>query len=246
MANVRIEVLFPEYCNLFGDSANVRYLQKTLPDAEFVFTKLDEEPKFLTEEMSLVYMGPMTENTQELVINKLKPYKNKLKEKIDSGLVFLFTGNALEVLGEYIDDGNGKKIEAVGLYPYHAKRDMFHRHNSEELVTFGDMQIMGFKTQFTQCYPNEENFPWLFEIKKGMGMNLDTKGEGWKDHNFMGTYLVGPILPNNPNFCKYLLNLIGAKDAEPAFLSAAQAAYDKRLKDFMDKVADKPAKYHYM
>ena len=246
MANVRIEVLFPEYCNLFGDSANVRYLQKTLPDAEFVFTKLDEEPKFLTEEMSLVYMGPMTENTQELVINKLKPYKNKLKEKIDSGLAFLFTGNALEVLGEYIDDGNGKKIEAVGLYPYHAKRDMFHRHNSEELVTFGDMQIMGFKTQFTQCYPNEENFPWLFEIKKGMGMNLDTKGEGWKDHNFMGTYLVGPILPNNPNFCKYLLNLIGAKDAEPAFLSAAQAAYDKRLKDFMDKVADKPAKYHYM
>jgi lipid II isoglutaminyl synthase (glutamine-hydrolysing) len=246
MANVRIEVLFPEYCNLFGDSANVRYLQKTLPDAEFIFTKLDEEPKFLTEEMSLVYMGPMTENTQELVINKLKPYKNKLKEKIDSGLAFLFTGNALEVLGEYIDDGNGKKIEAVGLYPYHAKRDMFHRHNSEELVTFGDMQIMGFKTQFTQCYPNEENFPWLFEIKKGMGMNLDTKGEGWKDHNFMGTYLVGPILPNNPNFCKYLLNLIGAKDAEPAFLSAAQAAYDKRLKDFMDKVADKPAKYHYM
>lgn len=246
MANVRIEVLFPEYCNLFGDSANVRYLQKTLPDAEFVFTKLDEEPKFLTEKMSLVYMGPMTENTQELVINKFKPYKNKLKEKIDSGLAFLFTGNALEVLGEYIDDGNGKKIEAVGLYPYHAKRDMFHRHNSEELVTFGDMQIMGFKTQFTQCYPNEENFPWLFEIKKGMGMNLDTKGEGWKDHNFMGTYLVGPILPNNPNFCKYLLNLIGAKDAEPAFLSAAQAAYDKRLKDFMDKVADKPAKYHYM
>ncbi len=246
MANVRIEVLFPEYCNLFGDSANVRYLQKTLPDAEFVFTKLDAEPKFLTEEMSLVYMGPMTENTQELVINKLKPYKNKLKEKIDSGLAFLFTGNALEVLGEYIDDGNGKKIEAVGLYPYHAKRDMFHRHNSEELVTFGDMQIMGFKTQFTQCYPNEENFPWLFEIKKGMGMNLNTKGEGWKDHNFMGTYLVGPILPNNPNFCKYLLNLIGAKDAEPAFLSAAQAAYDKRLKDFMDKVADKPAKYHYM
>ena len=246
MANVRIEVLFPEYCNLFGDSANVRYLQKTLPDAEFVFTKLDEEPKFLTEKMSLVYMGPTTENTQELVINKLKPYKNKLKEKIDSGLAFLFTGNALEVLGEYIDDGNGKKIEAVGLYPYHAKRDMFHRHNSEELVTFGDMQIMGFKTQFTQCYPNEENFPWLFEIKKGMGMNLDTKGEGWKDHNFMGTYLVGPILPNNPNFCKYLLNLIGAKDAEPAFLSAAQAAYDKRLKDFMDKVADKPAKYHYM
>ncbi len=246
MADTRIEVLFPEFCNLFGDSANIRYLQKTLPNAEFVFTKLNDKPKFLTEKMSLVYMGPMTENTQQLVIDRLKPYKKEIKEKINSGLAFLFTGNALEVLGEYIDDGEGNKIEAVGLYPYFAKRDMYHRHNSEELVTFGDMQIMGFKTQFTQCYPKNKDFPYLFEIKKGMGMNLDTKGEGWHDHNFMGTYLVGPILTNNPNFCKYLLELIGEKDAEPAFLEAAKAAYDKRLKDFMDKVADKPAKYHYM
>ncbi|MDO4459663.1 MAG: hypothetical protein Q4C42_06220 [Clostridia bacterium] len=246
MAKVKIEVLFPEFCNLFGDSANVRYLQKCIPDGEFVFTKLSEEPKFLTEDMNLVYMGPMTENTQQMVIEKFMPVKEKLMEKIESGMTFLFTGNALEVLGEYIDDGEGNRIEAVGLFPYHAKRDMYHRHNSEELCEMDGMKIMGFKTQFTQCYPNDENFPAAFTIIKGMGMNLETKGEGYRVNNFIGTYLVGPILLNNPNFTEYMLKLIGAGDYKPAFLEASQAAYDKRLKDFMDKVPDKPAKYKYM
>ena len=41
----RIEVLFPEFCSLFADSSNIRYLEKCLPDAEFVFTSYMDEPE---------------------------------------------------------------------------------------------------------------------------------------------------------------------------------------------------------
>ena len=37
-----IEILFPEVCGLFGDSQNPTYLQATLPDAQFIFTKLTD------------------------------------------------------------------------------------------------------------------------------------------------------------------------------------------------------------
>ena len=67
---MKIEILFPELCNLFGDMATVEYLKKTLPEAEFIETHLNGELMFLKEKMNLVYMGPMTENTQELVIEK--------------------------------------------------------------------------------------------------------------------------------------------------------------------------------
>ena len=33
---MKIEILFPEFCNLFGDTYNMIYLEKTLPDAEFI------------------------------------------------------------------------------------------------------------------------------------------------------------------------------------------------------------------
>ena len=35
---MKIEILFPEICNLFGDMGNMKYLKKCLPNAEFIST----------------------------------------------------------------------------------------------------------------------------------------------------------------------------------------------------------------
>ena len=88
---MKIEILFPEYCNLFGDMSNMGYLKQCLPHGEFIETALDSEPRFLTEPMDLVYLGPMTERGQERVIEKLMPYKERINSLIQEGRVFLFT-----------------------------------------------------------------------------------------------------------------------------------------------------------
>ena len=54
---MKIEILYSEVANLFGDMANVRYLEKSLPKAKFIYTSLNDEPKFITEKVNLVYMG---------------------------------------------------------------------------------------------------------------------------------------------------------------------------------------------
>ena len=54
---MKIEVLFPEYCNLFADSSNMKYLQQCLPEAEFIYTDYMSEPVFVTETVNLIYMG---------------------------------------------------------------------------------------------------------------------------------------------------------------------------------------------
>ena len=127
---MKIETLFPEFCNLFGDISNIKYLKKCLPNAEFIDSSIDQEPAFVKEDVNLIYLGPMTERTQEKVINKLQPYKERIIELINKGTVFLFTGNALEVLGKYIENEDGSKIEGLGIFDVYAKRDMMHRHNS--------------------------------------------------------------------------------------------------------------------
>lgn len=110
---MKIEILFPEFCNLFGDMSNIKYLKMCLPDAEYIETGMDEEPAFIKNDVNLIYMGPMTERTQEKVIVKLKPLKERLKELIEKGTCFLFTGNAVEVLGKYIENEDGSKIEGL-------------------------------------------------------------------------------------------------------------------------------------
>lgn len=211
------------------------YLEKTLPDAEFIRTPIGGAVRFTEEPVDLVYMGPMTERMQERVIEKLRPLKAKIQAVIDRGTVFLFTGNALEVFGDYIENEDGSRIECLGLYRLFAKRDMMHRHNSDFEGTFEGETVMGFKTQFTMAYTPDESLG-LFKKVKGVGLNRKAAWEGIRLHNFFGTYLVGPILVMNPPFTKYLLRLLGAGDVPLAFEKENMEAYAQRKKDFAEKV----------
>ena len=48
----------------------------------------------------------------------------------------------------------------------------------------------------------------------------------------MATWLIGPLLPLNPHFTRYLLDLIGEKGAPLAFEDYVRASYEERLKTF--------------
>ena len=74
-----VEILFPEFCNLYGDISNIKYLKKCIPEANFIETSFCDKPAFVSKEVNLIYMGPMTEKMQEKVIKKLKPYKEKIE-----------------------------------------------------------------------------------------------------------------------------------------------------------------------
>ena len=231
---MKIEILFPQNCNLFGDLSNMHYLRKCLPDAQFVETDLNEEPLFVREKVDMIYLGPMTERSQELVLERLRPHKDRLRELINQNTLFLFTGNALELMGEYIVKDDGSRINCLGIFPLYAKRDMMHRHNSIFLGSFEGQPVMGFKSQFTMAYPKSKDLE-LFPVEKGVGLNKTCSFEGVRSGNFFGTYLLGPILLLNPPFTKYLLKCLGVENAHLALEQEVQAAYEKRLADFHAK-----------
>ena len=227
---IKIEVLFSEVCNLYGDLFNIKYLQKSIKEVECVYTSLTDEPKFVTEDVDLIYMAPMTEKTQEIVIQKLKPYKDRIKELIEKNKVFLLTGNAFEVFGKYIENEDGTKIDGLDIIPIYAKRRMMNRFNSLFLGKIEDIKIVGFKAQFSMSYGDNSN-NYVFESIKGSGINTESKYEGYRVNNFIGTYLLGPILVLNPYFTKYILKLIGQEE-KVAFEDVAIENYEKRLEEF--------------
>lgn len=226
-----VETLFPEYGNLYGDPGNIRYLKRCLPDAQFVDTPMHGEPAFASQDVAFVYMGPMTESAQEKAIDRLRPYTARLREMMEHGTVFLMTGNAMEVLGQYIENDDGSRIEGLGLLPITARRDMMHRYAGNFKGRFEDMDIVGFKTQFTMAYPTGETVAFA-QAEQGIGLNPGTKGEGVRLHNFFGTYLLGPLLILNPPFTRYLLGLMGVEAAPLPFEEEAMEAYRRRLQDF--------------
>ena len=237
---MKVEILFPEICNLCGDGMNMRYLGQCYPELEFIETDIKSRPRFLDEDISLVYLGSTTEKGLAMIAKALAPLKAAIAAKIDGGQLFLATGNAVDVLTEAIESDQADTIEGLGLLQGKARYKMMQRHNSFFLGSFEDMEIVGFKSLFGHIHESGEAAP-LFTCVRGVGRDgTEHAPEGFRRGGLLATHLIGPLLVLNPPLCKWLLRQMGAPD-NLAFEAAAFSAYEQRLKEF--KEPDRPWKY---
>lgn len=228
---MKIEVLYPEICCLFGDKANMRYFEMCLPEAEFIKTPVSEMPRFLEEDVDMVYFGSCSESNQERILSRLKGHEERIRELINKGVIFLMTGNTFEIMGNFIKTPDGKKIEGLGILDFYSERTIPKRNNSLFLGKFGDMEIVGYTSRFSHTYDIKSNDAFI-DVVKGYGSYIDAKTEGVKMNNLYGTYLLGPFLIQNPLFTEYLIKQLGVKEPKLAFKDEIMKAYDVRLKEF--------------
>ena len=235
-----VEMLYPEIANLHGDNHNVVYLGQCRPDARVIRTALTDEPEFVRGRADLVYLGPMTETGQLRAIDRLRPHRERIAELVQSGeTTFLFTHNALEVLGTRIrNDDMGYDAEGLGILPLESTLQMFGRYNGKVLGIadgVGPLRpIVGYKSQFSMVMATEQ-VPGFLTAERGIGRNTTTPIEGVRLPGLIGTSLLGPLLIANPHFTRHLLTQLDP-DTEPtlAHESIAIAAYEARLAGFRD------------
>ncbi len=230
---MRIEVLFPEVANLYGELSNIEYVRRSCPSCEVTETSLLEKPVFLTEHVDLTYMGTMTEHSQEIVIKALSEYKEEIRESVESGKAFLITGNALEVFGKKIEDVDGTVVEGLGIFDFHTTRDMLHRFNSLYLGQYEDIEVAGYKSQFTQSYYDKDYDP-MFRTIRGPGFGPGLENEGIRYKNFMASYVIGPLFILNPRLMTRILSELGSGEVKPAFEKQAMEAYEARIAEYSD------------
>lgn len=234
-----IEMLFPEVANLHGDNANISYLSQCRPDARVLRTGLTDAPAFATERVDLVYLGPLTEQGQLKAVERLRSHRRRIEDLIDAGTSFLFTHNALEVLGTRIrNDEMGYDVPGVGVFEVESTLRMFGRYSGKVMGTVPEAgsqhPVVGYKSQFSMLSA-VDSLPGFLTAERGIGRNTSTAVEGVRRNNFIGTSLIGPLLVMNPHLTRGLLARLDP-DTEPvlAHEGLAVAAYDARLTDFRD------------
>lgn len=229
---MRIEILYSDLCCLYGDKGNTMFLRKCLPEAEFLQTGLNDRPAFLDGDVDLVYLCSMSEQSQELVLSRLMPHKDAIAKLAKEGkTLFFVVGNAMELLGKYIQREDGSKVEALGLFDTHAIRQTPNRFNSLMRIRFEDMTLLGYTSRFSHTYGLTEDIVFG-HVEAGSGENAESKLEGIYSGNVLATYLSGPVLVANPDFAHWFLKKIGAPVEQLPCEDALRLAYDQRLKDF--------------
>lgn len=240
MKKLTIGWLYPELMNIYGDIGNIICLTKRCEwrDIEVEVKKLN--PGFSDEELkkcNLLIMGGAQDKQQTIVNSDLKKHKKTLIEMIEKGIPGLFVCGGFQFLGNYYKDANGNKIDGLGIFDLHTLSP-----GPEEPRLIGNIVIktnidsipnpvVGFENHGGRTILGKNLEPFG-EVIKGHGNN-DDGFEGARYKNSFGTYLHGPILPKNPNFADYLLNLALRKQPlnplDDELENQAQSVIAKRL-----------------
>ena len=223
-----IEFLFPELV-IYGDTYNIEFMKKCNEDINVVYTSIVDKPYFLNHQVDMVYLGSMSENSQEVAIEKLREYVDKIKELIGKKVVFLVTGNASEIFGKSIIR-NDKVINALNVFDYETKYDYSARYHDLYMGSFDDLKVIGFKAQFSYLYQNKEE-PF-FQTITGIGNNTKEINEGVHFNNYYSTMILGPLFIYNPLLCKYFLRLLGLDDSL-AYEKDVIEAYNKKMEFYL-------------
>ena len=173
---MKAEILFPEVCNLYGDLQNIYYLKRCCPALEIIETDLHSKPRFLTEDVALVYMGSTTEQGLRLAADALRPYAAVIAARADAGQLILLTGNAPDVFSAAIESDSADTIEGLGILPGRVRYTMMKRHNSFFLGTFDGMEVVGFKSLFGFHYDAAEAEGWFDRAGRGPHTGVEAGG----------------------------------------------------------------------
>ena len=229
---MRIEILYSDLCCLYGDKGNTMFLRQCLPGAEFIETRLNDTPAFLSGNVDLVYLCSMSEKSQELILSRLMPHKDTIAAMAKEGdTLFFAVGNSLELLGQYIQREDGSKVEALGMFDTYTVRQAPNRFNTLIQAEFADMTLLGYTSRFSHTYGVTEKLA-MAKVTIGSGCEKGGKLEGIRFGRIIATYLLGPLLVANPDFAKWLLGQLGVSEPRLPFEADLYKAYEVKKQVF--------------
>lgn len=229
---MKIEILYPQLCCLYGDKGNTLFLQKCLPEAEFLYTELNDRPAFLDQDIDLCCMYSMSEQSQEWILQRLLPLKDAILAKMRSGkTLFLLLGNAMELFGAEIVREDGSRVEALGLFETSTTRHAPNRFNTLIQAEFEGMTLLGYTSRFADTFGITDNTAFA-TVSIGTGSDGKGKLEGIRTGQVIATYLLGPLLVANPDFSKWLLKKLGVENPVLPYEEALYKSFEVRRKEF--------------
>lgn len=189
---ITILYLYYDLLNLYGDNGNIKALIYHLKSqgikVNIKYLSINDKKDF--SKYDLVYIGSGTFNNLLLALDDLIKYKNEIKKAIKDKKYFLITGNAIELFGKNIEVNN-KVYQGLNCFNYYTK---YHNKrivkDSNYKCDFIDNNIIGFENHNGKIISKEKS---LFN------------SEGIKKNNFYGSYIIGPLLVRNPEFCEYFI-----------------------------------------
>ena len=214
---IRIIHFYPDLMSLYGSYANISVLRRMLEQlgntvtVEFIRPGA-AEPGLIDPDF--IFMGAGTERSQKAALADFTRYNSAIKAAAENGVVMLFCGTAMELLGKSITDSDGQIHEGISLAEFTSVQSA--KRLVEDVYGHTDLYpdaVVGFMNKSSTITGVET--PLLTSVDFGFGNEGKNTAEGFHRNNVFASHLTGPILVKNPRLLEAVAAAIYAHRGEP-------------------------------
>lgn len=202
MSEIRIGWLFPDTLYLHGDRGNVLALERYIKGmgCEPVTDKIDfDTANFDPMDYDILFCPPGELVSFPVILEWLRPYKEKFDAFIDAGRPLIVTGTSTAMWCGKVNRTDGSAFEGMGVLKASAhERTSVYGDDIYCSCRYGgkDMEIIGNQIQMIDLENDgEEAFGRLMY---GYGNTGRDREEGFIKGNSIFTNALGPLLALNP------------------------------------------------
>lgn len=205
---ISIAHLYPELLNLYGDLGNIITLKKR---CEWRNIKVEINNINIGDKIGnndLYFIGGGQDKQQEDVAKELYSRKAELTDRMEAGAVFLGICGGYQLFGHYYQPHGKEKLKGISLLDIYtvAGKNRFIGNVTVKTDFLTPDTLVGFENHSGLTYLEGNTKP-LGKSTTGHGNNGCDGFEGARYKNVFGTYLHGSLLPKNPQFADYLIEL---------------------------------------
>jgi len=214
--------LYPDQLNLYGDRGNILTLRRRClqRDIDLRVIGLGVGDALAPDEYDMLFIGGGQDKEQEPVAQDLYEMKGiGLWAAIEDDMPVLAVCGGFQLLAHYYRPAEGPNMRGLGVF------DAWTEHKGPQssrcigniAIQWNGQTLVGFENHGGRTYLGTA--APLGKVLKGYGNNAEDHSEGAVYRNAYGTYLHGSLLPKNPHFADYLVELAlrrKYRDSEPA------------------------------
>ncbi len=210
--NLKLSIchIYPSLLNIYGDFGNILTLKKRCicRNIDINIENINIEDEINISKFDLYFMGG-GQNSQQIIVSKeLQKHKEALSDASSEGAVFLGICGGYQLFGRYYLLTDSTVLEGINILDIYtvASEDRLIGNVTVKTDFLSPETLVGFENHSGQTFLEEGTMPFA-KVIKGNGNNFKGAFEGARKNNVFGTYLHGPLLPKNPHFADYLVEL---------------------------------------
>lgn len=210
MKKLHILHLYPNELNTYGDRGNLLTLVRRLEWHGFEPEVHYHHPgKNLAADADIVLGGGGQDSAQADVQVDILKIGSKLGDLAQADVPMLMVCGTYQLFGHRYITATGQEVKGIAIFD--AETIAGPKRMIGNVMIKTDFGIMfGFENHSGQTTLGMAQAP-LGKVLRGGGNNGHDKTEGARLNNVFGTYLHGPLLPNNPSFADELIRLAAIK-----------------------------------